>query len=97
VVRTCEAIVLDYRQVKNSGGRIEERYVIHTRLGLGDQNWPIDLTLTNRSGMRFRMLLGRTAVRGRLVVDPGKAYLCGRLRTKAYGVARPSARRKKVS
>jgi hypothetical protein len=97
VVRTCEAVVLDYRQVKNSGGLVEERYVIHTRLGLGDLDWSIDLTLTNRSGMRFRMLLGRTAVRGRLVVDPGKAYLCGRLRAKAYGVGRASSKRKKVS
>ncbi|MEJ2638451.1 MAG: ATP-dependent zinc protease [Desulfosarcinaceae bacterium] len=97
VVRTCEAVVLDYRQVKNSGGQIEERYVIHTCLGLGDLDWSIDLTLTNRSGMRFRMLLGRTAVRGRLVVDPGKAYLYGRLRAKAYGVARSSSKRKKVS
>lgn len=95
IVRNCEAAVLEHRSVKNSGGQVEERYVIRTLVELGDLSWPIDITLTNRTGMRFRMLLGRTAVRGRLLIDPDKAYLCGRRRAKAYGTTKTQSKRKK--
>jgi hypothetical protein len=71
--------------------------VIRTLVELGDLSWPIEITLTNRTGMRFRMLLGRTTVRDRLLIDPGKAYLCGRRRTKAYGAAKTISKRKKRS
>ncbi|NMG59476.1 ATP-dependent zinc protease [Geitlerinema sp. P-1104] len=74
-VVTAEADILDRRDVRNSGGKAELRYVILTPVQLGQQQWPIELTLTNRDVMGFRMLLGRQAVRGRFLVDPGHSYL----------------------
>ncbi|MDB9528631.1 RimK/LysX family protein [Oscillatoria sp. CS-180] len=69
------ASVLEKRQVRNSGGQAQERPVIQTSVALGTQVWPIELTLTNRDVMGFRMLLGREAVRRRFLVNPGSSYL----------------------
>ncbi len=73
----CECPVKDYRQISDSGGHQEMRYVIETQVMLGDRNWPIEMTLTNRDSMKFRMLLGRTAMKD-IVVIPSKSYLFGR-------------------
>lgn len=76
----CESPLLEYRQVTSSNGRRETRPVIQTDIELGGLRWPIELTLTRRDAMGFRMLLGREAVRGRFVVDPGRSYLSSRQR-----------------
>ena len=73
----CEAPVVDQRLVKNSGGQSEMRYVIETNALLGNHSWPIKITLTNRDGMMFRMLLGRTALKDRFIIDPAQQYITG--------------------
>ncbi len=72
---TAEAEILDEREVRNSGGHAEKRIAILTTVELEKQRWPIELTLTNRDVMGFRMLLGRAAVREHFLVHPGKSYL----------------------
>lgn len=73
------AELLDQRQVRNSGGQATIRPVILTtvelNVGAEAHRWLIELTLTNRDAMGFRMLLGRQAVRQRFLVDAGKSYL----------------------
>jgi len=71
----CEAPLVDKRIVKSSSGFREQRYVIQTTLDIGDSSWPIEMTLTNRDSMGFRMLLGREAMSGRVLVDPEQSYL----------------------
>lgn len=73
----CRAPITDQRDVRDSGGHVTSRYVIETALVIGPHRWPIEATLTARDDMRFRMLLGRTAMRGRCVVDPTRSYLVG--------------------
>ncbi len=73
----CEAPLVDKRVVKSSSGFREERYVIQTNLEIGNTNWNIEMTLTNRDSMGFRMLLGREAMSGRVLVDPAQQYLLG--------------------
>jgi len=73
----CQAPLVDKRVVKSSSGFREQRYVIKTEISVGDANWDVELTLTNRDSMGFRMLLGREAMSGRLLVDPEQKYLLG--------------------
>ncbi|MGH2665644.1 30S ribosomal protein S6--L-glutamate ligase [Flavobacterium sp.] len=73
----CEAQLIDQRVVKSSSGFREKRYVIRTELHLGDDTWSVELTLTNRDSMGYRMLLGREAMLGRLIVDPEKKFQLG--------------------
>ena len=78
----AEAKILDYRMVKNTGGKATKRPVILTNVTLLGQTWPVELTLANRDEMGFRMLLGREAIRRRLIVDPGGSYYNGKLKRK---------------
>lgn len=73
----CEAPLVDKRVVKSSSGFREQRYVIRAEIQIGETNWNVELTLTNRDSMGFRMLLGREAMSGRLLVDPEQKYLLG--------------------
>ncbi len=71
----AEADLLEWREVRNSGGKAELRPVIVTTVELMGKQWPIELTLTNRDAMGFRMLLGRQALKGRFLIDCEKSYL----------------------
>ena len=79
-VVTCTADVLDVRTVTDSGGHKEERFVISTTLSIGTHSWSIDATLTSRDDMLFRMLLGRTAIKGHAQVNPARSYVVGKKR-----------------
>lgn len=78
VVIDAEAPLHDMRHVRSSSGVAEERPVIVTTLELMGERWPIELTLTGRDVMGFRMLLGRQAIRGRFTVDAGHSYFGSR-------------------
>jgi len=78
LVCTREAPVIDRRRVTDSGGHRQMRYVIESEITLGEETWRIELTLTSRETMRFRLLLGRTALSGRFLIDPALAYCIGK-------------------
>jgi len=73
----CEAPVTDRRTVTDSGGHRTRRYVITTEVIIGSRRHQIEITLTNRDTMRFRMLLGRTALAHGYLVEPSAAHLAG--------------------
>jgi hypothetical protein len=82
----AEAPLVDRRNVTASNGQTELRYVVATEIVVDSEPIPIELTLTRRDTMGFRMLLGRHALRGRYMVDPRRSYrgsVSKRLRRKA--------------
>lgn len=79
----CQCPVKDFREVSDSGGHREMRYVIETSVQLGDMRWLAEMTLTNRDSMKFRMLLGRTALKGTQIL-PDRSYLFGRPSASIY-------------
>jgi len=78
IEKTCVADLIDRRDVMDSGGHKERRFVIFTPLKIGEKQWPIEITLTDRDIMNFRMLLGRTAMKGRMLINPDASYLLGK-------------------
>jgi len=81
----CEHPVKDHRMITDSGGHREMRYVIETLVKLGERSWPVEITLSNRDRMKFRMLLGRTALKG-IEVIPEESYLFGKRKMKTGAV-----------
>ncbi len=73
----CVASISDERTVRSSNGERETRYVIVTPMRLGEEIRPIELTLSDREQMGFRLLIGRAAIRGCCIVDPGSSFLLG--------------------
>jgi hypothetical protein len=73
----AEARLLEDREIRSSNGEVEVRPVVLTTLALGAQRYAVELTLTKRDQMGFRMLLGRTGMARHLLVDPGSSYLLG--------------------
>jgi len=71
----CNALIYDIRRIKSSNGSTEQRYVIQTPMVLGNNSWPIEITLTDRSDMSYLMLLGREAMKKRILVDPSCVFL----------------------
>ena len=74
-VVSSEAEILDKREVRNSGGQAELRIFIQTIVELRGHSWAIELTLTNRDAMGFRMLLGRQGIRGKFLVDTDNSFI----------------------
>ena len=89
----CEKPVVDRRRVKSSSGVAETRYVISAPIKIGDDVWDIELTLANRDSMGYRMLLGREAMMGRVIIDPSKSFCLGEILAKEiqghYGKKEP--------
>ena len=73
----AHAALVDHREVRSSNGEVDVRPVIRTPAVVCGSRFDIELSLTNRDEMGFRMLLGRTAMRRRFVVDPGKSFVGG--------------------
>lgn len=88
---TCSAPILDRREVTSSNGEAELRYVIETRLEVAGQSWPIEVTLTDRSSMTSRMLLGRQALQDHISITASEKRLQPEL---SYDVYHSSAMRK---
>lgn len=78
----CIAPIADKRAIKSSNGASEERIVVNTRLRLGGRIWRIELSLTNRDAMGYRLLIGRDAIRKKAIIDPGASFLLGEANTK---------------
>jgi len=76
----CEAEVRRIRRVRNTSGELEERLTIRTPVVIGHSRWDVDITLTNRERMRYRMLLGRTAMENHALVYPARTFLQGKPR-----------------
>ena len=93
----AEAPVLEFRHIRSSSGHMSHRPVVRVEIELGGQRWPIDLTLAARDEMGFRMLLGREAVRGRFVVDPGRSYVVSVPRVSQATLKKLAKRKKRRS
>ena len=82
--------VKDQRVVTDSGGHKEHRYIIETTLSLAHITWRAEVTLTDRDSMKFRMLLGRTALNEQFLVDPAASYILGKKPARKAGKRHPA-------
>lgn len=74
IVKSCKAPLVEHRRVKSSSGDRENRPVVRTLLRMDEKEWEIEVTLTNRDAMGYRMLLGRSALDGRALIDPSASF-----------------------
>jgi len=78
-VISCSSPLVDQRKITNTSGIPETRYVIETKMILGDRHWNIEISLADREKMAFDLILGRTAIRRhKLCVNPGRSFLAGK-------------------
>lgn len=77
IIQSCRALVIDVREVKSSSGEKEKRLVIKTPITIDGETWDIEITLTNRDSMGYRMLLGREAMKERVLIDPDSSFCLG--------------------
>ena len=75
VRQICEAVHVDIRGITSSNGKTQYRYVIKTPLRIGDIKFRAEISLADRSDMKFPMLIGRSSLRRRFVVDSGYSWL----------------------
>ena len=76
-IQSCRGLLVDKRTIKSSSGEMERRPVIRTTLTLGGESWEIEVSLTNRDSMGYRMLIGREAMADRVLIDPDTALCLG--------------------
>lgn len=75
IIHTCACPLVDYRWITSSTGHRQRRFVIQTSLRIGGFSSRIEISLANRDEMGFRMLIGRNALKGDLLVDPNHSFL----------------------
>lgn len=80
----CSAEVIDRREVTSSNGETESRFVIRSDLAIGGRRWPVEVTLTDRGAMAYRMLIGRQALAEDTVIVPGESFCQPALDYSAY-------------
>lgn len=83
IIQSCRGLVVDQRDVKSSSGEKERRHVIKTALKMGEESWEVEVTLTNRDSMGYRMLLGREAMKERVLIDPDSSFCLGKQEEKS--------------
>lgn len=76
-IQRCRGLVVDRRKVRSSSGETEKRHVIRTTITFGTHSWEIEITLTNRDSMGYRMLIGREAMKERVLIDPDSSFTLG--------------------
>lgn len=87
VRQVCEAVHIDWRGITSSNGETQRRRIIKTPLRIGGLRFRAEISLADRSDMRFPMLIGRSSLRGRFVVDSGHSWLQSPGRTPVEGHA----------
>ena len=80
IIIHCEAPVVDERIITSSNGHREHRYIILTEIKIAHQIWSIELSLSDRDPLKFRMLLGREALKKWAIIDPSRNYCQGRIK-----------------
>lgn len=96
IVKKCIAPLKDYREIKSSSGHVDKRHIIQTKIKLGAETWEIEVSLSNRSSMGYRVLLGRQAMAG-IIVDPNESFVLGRISESKVENAYKSSHVKKKS